>query len=484
MQPFLNMPKTKTAQSLPGAERSKPFRLVKYFSFSSLILIFFGTIVLSILNTHWIRTMQFSKSEAYALLLIENLNHQVFMQFILPVGIEFGKIELRHKDQYERMDRVVRSTLHSFNVGMVNIYGVRDVIAYSFSKELIGLENLGGTSHQNALEGKPTSRLIQKGSFWELFFGVPDEIKIITFAPLRMEKPLSPVAGEVLGVVEIVQDLSNDYKDIFRYQIMTLVTVSGVMTILFFIMIVVVKRGEGIIQKRAQERLKLKEQLSRAKHLSSLGEMVAGVSHEIRNPLGIISSSAELLQKKMAPNDPMTKIPAIIIEESTRLNDIISDFLNYARPKAPNRFACRVEDVIDKNIRLLEPQIKAEGFKINTLFEEELPIIMADTDMLYQAFLNVFINAMQAMPDGGEITVKAKSTDNSLWIAVEDQGSGITDKAMEKIWDPFFTTKDKGTGLGLGIVKNIIEAHQGSVRIENRSEGGARVSIRLPINEE
>ena len=298
MQPFLNMPKTKTAQSLPGAERSKPFRLVKYFSFSSLILIFFGTIVLSILNTHWIRTMQFSKSEAYALLLIENLNHQVFMQFILPVGIEFGKIELRHKDQYERMDRVVRSTLHSFNVGMVNIYGVRDVIAYSFSKELIGLENLGGTSHQNALEGKPTSRLIQKGSFWELFFGVPDEIKIITFAPLRMEKPLSPVAGEVLGVVEIVQDLSNDYKDIFRYQIMTLVTVSGVMTILFFIMIVVVKRGEGIIQKRAQERLKLKEQLSRAKHLSSLGEMVAGVSHEIRNPLGIISSSAELLQKK------------------------------------------------------------------------------------------------------------------------------------------------------------------------------------------
>jgi two-component system sensor histidine kinase HydH len=109
---------------------------------------------------------------------------------------------------------------------------------------------------------------------------------------------------------------------------------------------------------------------------------------------------------------------------------------------------------------------------------------VADADMLYQAFLNVFINAMQAMPDGGDITVKAKSTNNSLWIAVEDHGGGIADKDMEKIWDPFFTTKDKGTGLGLGIVKNIIEAHQGAVRIENRSEGGARVSIRLPINEE
>lgn len=484
MQSFINGPKIKAAKTPPLAERSKPFRLVKYFSFSSLILIFFGTIVLSILNTHWIRTMQFSKSEAYALLLIENLNHQVFMQFILPVGIEFGKIELRHKDQYERMDRVVRSTLHSFKVDMVNIYGVRDVIAYSYSKELIGLENLGGTSHQNALDGKPTSRLIQKGSFWELFFGVPEEIKIVTFAPLRMEKPLSPVSGEVLGVVEIVQDLSHDYEDIFRYQIMTLVTVSGVMMILFFIMTVVVKRGEGIIHKRAQEQLKLKEQLSRAKHLSSLGEMVAGVSHEIRNPLGIISSSAELLQKKMATGDPMTRIPTIIIEESTRLNDIISDFLNYARPKEPNRFACRIEDVIDKNIRFLETQTKAEGFKIHAFFEDGLPIIMADTDMLYQAFLNVFINAMQAMPNGGDVTVKAKSSNNSVWIAVEDQGNGITEKDMEKIWDPFFTTKDKGTGLGLGIVKNIIEAHQGNVRIENRAEGGARVSIRLPIDEE
>jgi two-component system sensor histidine kinase HydH len=122
----------------PISEKAKPFRLVKYFSLSSLILIFGGTIVLSVLNTHWIRSMQFTKSEDYALLLIENLNHQVFMQFILPVGLKYGKIELRHKDQFERMDSVVRSTLHSFKVDMVNIYGIKDLIAYSYSKEMIG----------------------------------------------------------------------------------------------------------------------------------------------------------------------------------------------------------------------------------------------------------------------------------------------------------------------------------------------------------
>lgn len=465
-------------------EPAKPFRLVKYFSLSSLVLIFIGTCVLSLLNTHWIRSMQLSKSEEYALLLIDNLNHQVFMQFILPVGLQFGKIELRNSEQFDLMDRVVRSTLHSFKVDMVNIYGVRDVIAYSFSRDLVGLENLGGATFQNALDGQASSKLVQTGGFWELFLGVPKEIKIITFAPLRAEQPLSMLSGPVLGVVEIVQDLSDDYKSIFRFQVMILLTISGVMLLIFLTMIFVVKRGEGFIQKRAQEQLKLKEQLSRAKHLSSLGEMVAGVSHEIRNPLGIISSSAELLQKKTAPNDPLYRLPAIIIEESSRLNDIITDFLNYAKPKAPNNYACRIEDVIDKNIRFLATQANAGGYRMHTSFDRDLPVIQADADMLYQAFLNIFINAMQAMPEGGDIAIRAKAANNSLWIAVEDQGSGISPEAMEKIWDPFFTTKDKGTGLGLGIVRNIIEAHQGQVRIENRPEGGARVSIRLPVKQE
>jgi two-component system, NtrC family, sensor histidine kinase HydH len=467
--------------SKPVSEPAKPFRLVKYFSLSSLVLIFVGTFVLSMLNTHWIRSMQLSKSEEYALLLIENLNHQVFMQFILPVGLQYGKIELRDKEQFDLMDRVVRSTMHSFKVDLVNIYGVRDIIAYSFSRDLVGLENLGGASFQNALDGNASSKFVQTGGFWELVLGVPKEIKIITVAPLRAEKPLSMLAGPILGVVEIVQDLSDDYKGIFRFQVMTLLTVSGVMLILFLTMIFVVKRGEGIIQKRAQEQLKLKEQLSRAKHLSSLGEMVAGVSHEIRNPLGIISSSAELLQKKTAPNDPLTRLPAIIIEEVSRLNNIITDFLNFAKPKTPNSYACRIEDVIDKNFRFMATQAQSKGYTMHTYFDKNLPIIQADADMLYQAFLNIFINAMQAMPGGGEIAVWAKSANKSLWVAVEDQGCGISPEALEKIWDPFFTTKDKGTGLGLGIVKNIIEAHNGQVRIDNRPEGGARVSVRLPI---
>ncbi len=466
------------------AERIKPFRLVKYFTFSSLIVIFIGTIILSVLNTHWVRSMQNRKSEDYALLLIENLNHQVFLQFILPVGLKYGKIELRNKDQFDRMDSVVRSTLHSFKVEMVNIYSRDDVIAYSFSPSLVGRKNAGGKFFKSALEGKSTSKLVQNGTFWEILMGIPKEIKIVTFAPLRAEKPLSPIAGPVLGVVEIRQDLSGDYHKIFKFQVMVICSISIVMGILLLTLIFVVKRGEGIIEKRALERIRLKDQLAKAKHLSSLGEMVAGVSHEIRNPLGIISSSAELLKKKMAVDDALNDIVDIIVAESRRLNSIITDFLDFARPKNPNRSRCRIDDIIAKNIHFLDPQIKANGYAIETVVDGALPDIMADGDMLYQAFLNLLINGMQAMPEGGTLTVTIKRGEGALWVYIEDEGPGVSASVMEKIWNPFFTTKQKGTGLGLGIVKNIIEAHDGMIRIDNRPEKGARVTIKFPTNQE
>jgi len=464
-------------------EKVKPFRLVKYFTFTSLIVIFIGTLVLSLLNTHWAKTMQQKKSEDYANLLIENLNHQVFLQFIIPVALKFGKIQLSDKKQFERMDKVVRSTLHSFKVDMVNIYDMDNTISYSFDHSVIGKENSGGKGYEDAILGMSTSRLIQSGNWFRILLGFPQDSRLITIAPLRAEQPLSRISGPVLGVVEIVQDLTDDYKTIFDFQIRVITTSSVVMGALFLALLFVVKRGESIIEKRAQERLKLKEQLSRAEHLSTLGEMVAGISHEIRNPLGIIKSSSELLKKKMASYDPSNSIPDIIIEESIRLNYIITDFLNFAKPRIPNLIACDVEAVLEKNINFLASHIEKEGYTVEKYYDNNIPEITADSDMLYQAFLNILINAMQAMPEGGKIHVAIQSADNTVKIFFEDEGEGIPQDLMEKIWDPFFTTKAKGTGLGLGIVKNIIESHSGSVQISARPGAGARVKVELPVKQ-
>ncbi len=464
-------------------EKVKPFRLVKYFTFTSLIVIFSGAIIISILNTHRARTMQREKSEEYALLLIENLNHQIFLQFIIPVALKYGGIRLREKEQFEHMDKVVRSTLHSFKVEMVNIYDMKETISYSFDKSLIGKKDYGGAAFKKALMGETVSKQVQVGNIIEILLGFPKESRIITFAPLRAERPLSTLSGPVLGVIEIVQDMSKEYKTIFKFQIDVIITSTIVMSVLFLVLIFVVKRGEGIIQKRTQEKLRLEEALSRSKHMSSLGEMVSGISHEIRNPLGIIRSSAELLKKKMAGFDPSNTIPDIIVEESGRLNNIITDFLNFAKPKRPAFAICHVEEILEKNIKYLSAQTKSQGYIIKKHNDNNLPAIMADFDMLYQAFLNLLINAIQAMQNGGTIYIKISSTAGAVTILIEDEGEGIPDNLAEKIWDPFFTTKEKGTGLGLVIVKNIIEAHEGSIELENRSAGGVRAKVTLPENQ-
>lgn len=464
-------------------EKTKPFRLVKFFTIISLVVIFIGAMVLSFLNIHWARALQLKKSEEYALVLVENLNHQVFLQFIIPVVLKFGKIELSNPDQFERMDTIVRSTLHSYKVDMVTIYDTNNTISYSFDKQLVGRKNMGGTGYEYALSGKSTSTLVQRGNFWEIPLGFPKESRLITFAPIRAERQFLRISGPVLGVVEIVQDISEDYQTILSFQLLVIATCTAVMSILIGILIYVVKRGEAIIQQRTREQLSLKEKLAQSERLSSLGGMVAGISHEIRNPLGIIRSSAELLKKKVAQFDPDNPIPDIIVEESSRLNLIITDFLNFAKPRLPQITSCRIEDILEKNIVFISPQIQDQGYGIVKDFDPDLPEIQGDPDMLYQAFLNIFMNALQAMPKGGEITVRIRSSGQIVMIRIEDEGTGVPDDLSEKIWNPFFTTKEKGTGLGLGIVKNIIDSHSGSIRVENRSEGpGASVIIELPIS--
>jgi signal transduction histidine kinase len=405
-------------------DRIKPFRLVKYFTFSGITVSFLVIIMLSVLNTAWVRSMQRTNSEDYAQALIENLNHQVVLQFIIPVVSIYGRIKLSDKKQLERLDNVVRSTLYSFKVEALNIYSNNNTISYSFDRDMMGRKNYGGTGFQRALIGKSTSKLIQRGNFLQILLGFPKEVRLITFAPLRGVKPFGRFTQDVLGVVEFEQDLSEAYKTIFRIQILVVLTSIVLMGALFVVLIFVVKRGEGIIQKRAMERLRLKERLSRAEKLSAIGEMAAGISHEIRNPLGIIRSSAELLKKNVIKHDPTNTIPDIIVEESE---------------------------------------------------------IMADSSMLYQSFLNILINAMQAMPDGGRLQIDVSSNNQVVMIHFDDEGQGIPEDNLEKIWDPFFTTKEKGSGLGLGIVKNIIEAHAGSIQISNRPVRGARVTIELPV---
>ncbi len=466
------------------AQGARPFVLVKVFTFSSLIVMLTATIVIAALNAHWVRNILLEKSREYNTLLVENLNHQIFLRFVAPVAFQHGEIKLREKKQHKLLDTVIKSTLHSFHVEMVNIYGTDNIIGYSFDPNLIGEENAGGVNYEKAMKREATTKLIQKGSFLELLFWYPQETKIITFAPLMQEMPFYQRANKnVIGVIEIVRDISQDYKEVFKLQGLVVVSCSVVMTILFMVLRFVVKHGENIIKRRADERLKLEEKLRQAEHLSAIGEMTAGVSHEIRNPLGIIKSSAQLMKKKMEKLDAASRIPDIIVEESKRLDHIITDFLDFARPRKADRRPILVEEVIAKNIAFLTPQMEEQNIRVHTDFQADCPLIEADSSMLYQAFLNLLLNAAQACGDQGEIRISIQYSEEQVRVTVTDSGDGIEEEVFKKIWTPFFTTKDSGTGLGLGIVKNIIEAHMGTITIQNADPHGAVVEIALPVKE-
>jgi len=470
------------SQNTDKSQGAKPFRLVKFFTFSSLAIMFAATIVISALNAHWVRNLLLEKSKEYDSLLVENLNHQIFSRFMLPTIIQFGEIRLSEKKQFLLMDAVVRSTVHSFNVEKVTIYNNDNIISYSFDKDIIGQKNAGGVHYEKAMKREATSRLMQNGSFFQLLFWYPHETKIITFSPLRADKQLMAKPDTpILGVVEIIRDVSIDYKKVFILQTRILGSCLAIMGILFFILRFVVKHGEKFIERRAEERMQLEEKLRQAEHLSAIGEMTAGVSHEIRNPLGIIKSSAQLLKNKMEKLDANTTIPDIIVEESERMNHIITDFLDFARPKIPDLHPCQIKDVIEKNIIFLTPQFEENNVFIKKEIDPYLPEIKADSAMLYQAFLNLLINASQSLDEHGEITIKTAHKNDKIIINFMDNGDGIPDEVLKKIWTPFFTTKDTGTGLGLGIVKNMIESHNGSISITNMEPTGANVEISLPV---
>lgn len=466
-------------------ESVKNFQLVKYLAMSSLMVIVVCTILLSGFISQRAKAILLQKSEQYALLVAENLNHQVFFQFTVPTLISEGEIRLSRESQYDRLDKVVRNTIHGLSIERVNIYDPEQTLTYSTDKELIGKKGDIGNVFQRALQEESVSLLTtQESDFFgfELKGGVR---KLTTYLPMWEERPLSWRRGKVLGVFELTQDISHDYKTIHRFQWIVASSFLIFIGILFVTILFIARRAESIIAARATERYKLEEQLHQAERLAALGEMIAGVSHEIRNPLGIIRSTAELLNGRMQ-DERQKKFSSIIVEESTRLNDILTEFLDFARPKDLRITQCRIEDILEKNLEILEAELQRLGIRIEREYGTGEYCLDADYDLLYRAFVNIFANSIQAMPEGGLLRLQtsiANGRDGThlVEVQVQDSGPGISEDVRKKIFNPFFTTREKGTGLGLAIVQTIVDNHNGEIEVKSPEGHGTTMIIRLPL---
>jgi len=186
-------------------------------------------------------------------------------------------------------------------------------------------------------------------------------------------------------------------------------------------------------------------------------------------------------------NDGQKRLSGVIIEESSRLNNIVTEFLDFARPQELNLQNCNIEEIIRKNIDFLGPELEKKKISVRENFEPQPFELKADAQLLYRSFLNIFINAIQSMEDGGTLSICVANNKDDFMVTIGDTGSGINKENLDRIFDPFFSTKDKGSGLGLAIVRNIIEGHNGSIWIESKvkdpqglGEAGTKVVIKLP----
>jgi len=235
------------------------------------------------------------------------------------------------------------------------------------------------------------------------------------------------------------------------------------------------------------------ERMKERDRLAALGQMAAGLAHEIRNPLGAIKGAAQLLQPSAAGSsgvDPASKeFLSIIVEEVNRLNKIVSQFLDYARPYRGEQEPLEVNDVVRKTLQLLTKEAEGKGMEVVPSLVDGLPPVRADAEQLVQVFLNLSLNALQAMPDGGRLFVSTairRATRRGaaaafLEVRFRDTGVGIPPGDLRNLFIPFFTTKEKGTGLGLPISQRIIENHGGTIEVRSQPGIGATFTVLLPV---
>lgn len=240
-------------------------------------------------------------------------------------------------------------------------------------------------------------------------------------------------------------------------------------------------------------------QMERAAKLASLGEMASAIAHEIKNPLTGINSAVQVLMLELDADDPRKKVMSEILNQVKRLDRAVRDLLAYARPKPPTMAYNDINSVLEKALFFIQQVAKKEHANIETYFEENLPEIMIDADQIQQVFINIAINAVQAMPEGGSLKISTalmcfeearKGLPDALdrrlnWIQInfEDTGVGITVDDIDKIFDPFFTKKGKGTGLGLSISQRIIEEHGGKITVMSHVGKGSIFSVYLPVKD-
>jgi signal transduction histidine kinase len=513
---------------------AKPFQLAKYFSSIGVIVIFFTCLVLAAMMSDRAERIIYDRVVEDTVMIMDNVNFQMFTNFLLPIYKERGEAKLSQPEPYRYLHSVIQNAIHGFDISKVALYDAKvGMMVYSSESTVpVVTYRVAGTGQPEAvgrlaepmgLYSEAIRIFMAKGtggaggqapSFQQppgspgraAYIDYLKERTVIVrqeggylfgkFFPrgqftIRCLKAMEDYyTHNISGVLELNRDLTAEYRQIASMHFTAVVVAVASSLFLSVILWMVVARGESIINQKSAEKAALDERLHQAERLANLGRMVGTVSHEIRNPLGIIRSSADFLASRLKDSPGQARLAAAIVDESGRLWRILTDFLDFARPMRPVLSPVVVEDILEEILVLLEADMSRAGVELLSRMQPDPGPILADRDQLHRAFMNLLVNAIQAMPEGGLLTVgtgvlMAGEPQGRLIVTIRDTGPGLSAEASSQLFKPFRTTKTKGTGLGLVLVRNVVESHLGRLDLENVSGGpdehGLLVSISLPL---
>ncbi len=362
----------------------------------------------------------------------------------------------------------VQQALEDRQRDLNDLQAYMDLIFNSVGSGLIALNKAGQITAFNRAAEEITGFKTEEalGQPWEIIFGqslaseqirttvTTDARQIRRFETLLMRKggrqvplgisfwPLTSSQGELVGVIGVCQDLTE------------------------------IKQMEG--------------RMRQADRLAAIGRLAANIAHEIRNPLASLSGAIEVLARNLPADELRARLVGIVLRESDRLNGIIKEFLDYARPTPPALGPVNLAEILDEVLLLLEHRDHPARPKVVRDYEERVPACL-DAQQIRQAIWNLCLNAVEAMPEGGDLRVAARSrwNGNSRWVEVEigDTGSGISPEDLPHIFEPFYSTKAGGSGIGLALVQRVVEDHGGEIEVRNAPGAGVTLVLSLPSPE-
>ena len=477
------------AASRSANDATPSFGLMRSLAWAAMTLSIVLSVVVAIYLGNYGGNTIIRKNHNFASLLADYLNNQIYRRFTLPTVSIFGRVDLNNSEQYRALDQIIRSIIQDLSVDDLRIYSNDKTVKYATTQSEVGRSDLASPSVAAAVAATgPTFAIEEEIPYWQAFFSLSleeDTFRMRTTYPLRMESSVLGTisGGALLGVLEFSQDITRDIKNTIRFQQLVLAATLLSSGMLLLVLLVLVRRAEKALALRMAEAQRLQAELHQHEKLAGMGRVVASIAHEIRNPLGIISSSAELLIKRAGDSAPGTaRILQAIYDEAKRLTRTVGDFLDYARPRQPRQDVVDVNEVVAQALAFLAPDLNEREIGVVRSGELDAPLrVTGDKDLLYRAFYNIMGNAVQAMGHFGTLNISAHEEENSIVLSFHDSGNGFPEESMTKLLDPFFTTKDDGTGLGLPIVNTIISSHGGSIELHNPPGGGAEVRVLLPV---